>query len=226
VRRILVASSKGGCGKTTVTTNLAVCVARAGWRTVVLDCDRQGSSLDWVKRRGNTGIRVVNASSVASPTGGLWSLMIPPATDVVLVDTPAGVRGQPLSDLLRRCDTLIVPVLPSVIDLRATWGFLEELRRLPEVRNGALRVGLVANRVRERTLAARELKTRLAELNFPLLATVRDTQAYVLAAALGKGIFDFVTPQTLDHQADWQPILEWLQLGEVRAVEQRVQISA
>jgi chromosome partitioning protein len=187
---------------------LAVHSARAGRRTVVLDGDRQMSSLEWARERPPTPqLSVVPA---AIDAGVLWSLAIPAATETVLIDAPAGIHGPQLGSLLRRCDTLIVPVLPSRIDWRATSAFVDELRRLPELRGHALRIGVLANRLRERTLAARELRDNLAALGLPYLGAIRDTQAYVLAAALGKGIFDFDTPGAREHQADWEPLLAWL----------------
>lgn len=224
MRRILIASCKGGCGKTTLATNLAVYFARRGRHVAVLDCDRQGCTHDWRLTRGaaDSAICVLTPNAAGSNPGGPWSLQIPPTTDVLLIDTPAGLRSFQIGELSRRCDTLLVPVLPSLMDLRATRAFLDDMQRLAEVRTGALRVGLVANRVRARTIAARDLHQQLAAQPFPLLATIRDTQAYVLSAALGKGIFDFSTPTTREHQADWQPLLDWLEATPRSASNERL----
>lgn len=213
MQRILIASSKGGCGKTTMTTNLAVAYARIGRRVVVLDCDHQGSTLEWAKARGQSGPAV---PVIPSPDNGqgstiAWSLKIPPGTQIALVDTPAGLRRNQIAELVRRCDTIVVPVVPSAIDIRATLPFLAELKQVQAVRTGAVRVALVANRLRERTVAARELRALGAELPFPLVAAIRDSQAYVLAATLGRGVFDYATAATQDYRDDWQPLLHWLE---------------
>ena len=47
----LVASSKGGCGKSTLVTQLASHWAQAGQRTAIVDADHQGSSYRWASRR-------------------------------------------------------------------------------------------------------------------------------------------------------------------------------
>jgi len=206
VRRILIASSKGGCGKTTLTTNLATAFARQGARVTILDCDPQGSSLEWRASRPDGPITVVRGSESAT----LWSLQIPPSTDVLLIDTPAGLRGFQANDLLRRCDTLLVPVQPSPIDYKATLGFLETINRLADVRSKRVRVGLLANRVRDRTLASQDLTESLRKLDVPLVASIRDSQAYVMAATLGKGVFDFQAPRIRELHADWVPLFEWL----------------
>ena len=211
MRRILIASSKGGCGKTTITTNLAVAFARLGRRVVIVDCDRQQSSLEWSRARpGDVApVRVIPGGEGGAIASG-WSLRVPPDTDVLLVDTPAGLRSVQLAEVLRRCDSVVVPLMPSEIDLRATTAFLAELRAMPEVRQARTRVGLVANRMRDRTIAARTLARRAPQLDVPLLGTLCDAQAYVHAAAVGKAVFDYDTPLAREHAADWAPLMRWI----------------
>ena len=211
MQRVLIASSKGGCGKSTLTTNLAVALAHAGRRVAVFDCDHQGSSLEWARVRGPIQPAIpVQASAEGVGFGAGWSLRIAPATDVVLIDTPAGLRRFHVAELLRRCERVLVPIVPSAMDLRATLPFLSELGQQPLVRSGQVKVGLVANRRRERTVASRELDALVRQLPFPLVASIRDSQAYVLTTALGKGLFDFRTAATAECRAEWGPLLAWL----------------
>lgn len=212
MQRILVASSKGGCGKTTLATNVAVALARRGRKVWMIDADAQGSSAEWVQARGATAPLIgmtYSAEGGAVSTAG-WSLRIPPTTDVLVVDTPAGLRPHQLSEFLRRCDTLLVPIVPSGIDTRASSAFLAELAHAMPVRAGSVRVGLVANRVKARTLAARALPEFTDPLPFPLIASLRDTQAYVLAGAAGRGVFDYHGSGVAACHEDWGPLLEWL----------------
>lgn len=213
MQRILIASTKGGCGKTTLTTNLAVAYARIGRRVVIVDCDQQASSIEWAKARGTSApvIPVIPSADNGQGITTVWSLKIPPGTQIALIDTPAGLRRNQIAELTRRCDTIVVPVVPSAIDLRATMPFLAELKQIQAIRSGQVRVALVANRMRERTVAARELRALGEELPFPLITVVRDTQAYVLAATVGKGVFDFATAATQECRDDWQPLLHWLE---------------
>lgn len=212
MQKILIASTKGGCGKTTVTTNLAVALAHSGRKVWLIDTDAQGSSIDWAGARGMLAPAI---SVMASPDTGHgltqgWTLRIPPSTDVLLVDTPAGLRSHQIAEYLRRCDTVLVPIVPSAIDLRATHGFLQELKQSSAVRSGSVRVGLIANRVKTRTLAARDFNEHSGELPFPLIASVRDTQAYVLAGALGRGVFDYQSAALAQCREEWQPLLNWI----------------
>jgi chromosome partitioning protein len=104
-----------------------------------------------------------------------------------------------------------VPVLPSSFDLQATLGFLNELQSVPRIKRGKLPVALVGNRLKPWTHASQDAVDELGEAApFPLVAQLRDSQAYVLLTALGKGIFDYSSQQVVNHQQDWKPLLRWM----------------
>ncbi|MBL8300119.1 MAG: ParA family protein [Rhodanobacteraceae bacterium] len=214
--RILIANSKGGSGKTTLTTTLAGYYARAGRLATLLDCDPQGSSLAWSQLRGaqHATVRTLASSDPANGLGTGWVLRLPSDTQVLLIDTPAGLRAHEFVPFARHADVLLVPVVPSPLDLHATLGFLDGVRRLPEVRQGLLRVGLIANRLRERTVAARDLDATLQRLTQTCLIRVRDSQLYLRLAAVGMSLFDDNSSTTRGHREDWQPLLDWLSLRE------------
>lgn len=216
--RILVANSKGGCGKTTLTTSLAGYFARSGRRTTLIDCDPQGSSLAWCEQRA-AHLSPVHALASNDPTYGLssgWVLRIPANTEVLLIDTPAGLRSHEFSQFARHADALVIPVVPSPIDLRATLGFIDMVRKLDEVRKGRLRVAMVANRLRARTVSARQLDATLDRLTEAAMIRVRDSQIYVGLADHGQSVFDNDSKAILAHREDWTPLLNWL---ERRAAE-------
>lgn len=214
MRRILIANSKGGSGKTTVASNLSVALSSAGFRVCLLDTDPQGSSLAWSQIRAGTGfpLHCLRSFEGGNPISSGWSLRVPVAADVLVVDSPAGLRPNQLAEFVRRVDTVLVPFQPSAIDVRASLGFIAELGQIPAVRLRAAQVGLVANRVKARTLSARELPELLAHLPFPLVASLRDSQSYVLAGALGRGLFDFPGAALAPLREDWSPLLAWLGL--------------
>jgi chromosome partitioning protein len=212
VFRILLANSKGGSGKTTLTTTLAGHFARTGRATTLVDCDPQGSSLAWSQLRGaqRAPVRTLASNDPAHGLGAGWVLRLPSDTQVLLIDTPAGLRSHEFVPFARHADVLLVPVVPSPLDLRATLGFLDGVRRLPEVRQGLLRVGLIANRLRERTVAARDLDATLQRLTQTCLIRVRDSQLYLRLAAAGMSLFDDESAATRSHRDDWAPLLDWL----------------
>jgi chromosome partitioning protein len=211
--RILVANSKGGCGKTTLTTMLAGYFARSGRRTTLVDCDPQASSLAWCGLRA-AHLPRVHALASNDPTHGLsagWMLRVPPTTQVMLIDTPAGLRAHEFERFARHADALVIPVVPSPIDLRATLAFFDMVRKLPEVRGGRLRIALVASRLRQRTRAAKHLEATLDRLTQAAKIRVRDSQVYVALAENGRSLFDDDSRAALPHREDWAPLLEWLE---------------
>jgi chromosome partitioning protein len=144
--------------------------------------------------------------------GGRKSLdKVPEDTDRLLIDTPAGSHERELEPYLEKADMLVVPVLPSSFDMHATLNFLGHLRSISRIKRGKLPVALVGNRLKPWTHASQEAMEQLAEeAPFPVIAQLRDTQAYVLLTSLGKGIFDYNSEQVRGHQQDWAPLLRWI----------------
>jgi chromosome partitioning protein len=206
MQKILVASSKGGCGKTTIATNLAAHFAQEGRNTVLVDADRQGSSQRWAEKRAGLPAAVLAISGLKRD----WQQKIPQDAERVIIDGPAGIRAGELAELLDGVDALLIPVLPSRIDLEASEGFLAEIASLARIKRGKVAVGLVANRLKPWTTASQQAVDEIKRLPFPLLAQLRDTQGYVLVAGLGKSIFDYNSELIRTHQEDWDKLLRWL----------------
>ncbi|MGH8042205.1 MAG: AAA family ATPase [Rudaea sp.] len=205
MRKILVASSKGGCGKTTIATNLAAHFAQDGKRTVLVDADRQGSSMHWAEKRAGLPAPVLALSGLRAG----WHEKIPQDAQYVIIDGPAGIRSGELSELAHDADVLLVPLLPSRIDLEASAAFLQEVSRLGRVKRDSLAVGIVANRLKPWTTASQDAVEEIKRLPFPLVAQLRDTQGYMLVAGLGKSIFDYNSELIRSHQEDWGKLLRW-----------------
>lgn len=206
MRKLLVVNRKGGVGKTTLVTNLAAAYAQGGKRTAIVDADPQGSSLRWCARRpeplpGVLGIDGTRRKALDQ---------VPYDTERLIVDTPAGLPMEQLESWLDEVDALLVPVLPSMIDLEATAPLLEELAALPRIKRGKRSVGLVANRLRPWTHASQQSLDVMRGFGFSLAGELRDSQAYVLLTGLGKSLFDFNSEQVRSHQEDWIPLLRWI----------------
>ena len=206
MRMILVASSKGGVGKTTLATNLAAHDAVNGKRTVLVDADRQGSGQHWCEKRAGMEHAVLPVEGTRRD----WQGKVPDDAQRVIIDGPAGAMAADLKAFLDEADAVLVPVLPSTIDIEATVPFLDLLAQLPRVRKGKLKVGLVANRMKPWTNASQHALAQLKAWPYPVVAQLRDTQAYVLLAGLGKGLYDYHSEQVRNHQADWAPLFKWL----------------
>ncbi|MGA7801605.1 MAG: ParA family protein [Gammaproteobacteria bacterium] len=205
MRKILVLNAKGGSGKSTVATNLAAHYAQRGGHVVLADFDPQRSSLDWLAARP---AHVPTVHGLAAADDDMRRAV--PGADYLVMDAPAAVRGKQLKALVRRAETVIIPVLPSPMDTRAAAHFIAELLTVGRVSRDKTRLAVVANRVREHTLAYQALERFLKSLGIPFVATLRDTQNYVRAAERGLGIFE-LAPSTVTHDLEqWQPLLKWL----------------
>lgn len=202
---ILVLNLKGGCGKTTIATNLAGAFAVHGLPVALAEVDRQKSALDWLKRR----------DKALAPIVGLdWRKehMAPPKrTSRLVIDAPAGVRGQVLEDLVKSTDIVLVPVLPSPFDEGATQRFVKRLDALKPVRKGKRAVGLIANRVRLRARSAARLDEFLEGLDHAAIATLRDSSLYGDLAMDGMSIFDAKGTRAANQAEDWRPLLSFIE---------------
>src|SRR5690554_5316937 len=211
--RIMVANAKGGCGKTTIATNLASFMSNRGHKTAIIDYDLQCSSIDWLKDRDEQlpNIHGVPAAQRTNPTGSTrsWSLRVPAGTTRVILDTPAGLTGNELSDLIQYSDIIIIPVIPSAIDIRAVTFFIKDLLLSYAYRVNPKPIAVVANRVRKNTLIYAKLEKFLATLSIPFVATFRDTQYYVRASEHGLGLVDFDQAEEKDKK-EWRKLLSWI----------------
>jgi chromosome partitioning protein len=193
-------------GKTTIATHLAAQAALAGQRTVLVDADPQGSSTRWAERRAGLGSAVLPVDGHRKD----WHRKVPEDAQQVVIDAPAGAMAGDLDRFLDEVDAVVVPVLPSALDIEATVPFLNTLAKLPRVRKGKLRVGLVGNKLKPWTNASQQALELFKAWPYPLVAQLRDSQAYVVLTGLGKSLFDYNSQAVRDHQEDWQPLLRWL----------------
>ncbi len=207
MKTVLVASSKGGVGKTTIATHLAAQAALDGFNTALVDADPQGSATRWAQRRAVLESAVLPLDGTH---GQRWQRQLPDETQRVLIDAAAGAMARDLEPFLQAADAVVVPVLPSTFDIEASVGFLDSLARHPRVRRGELPVALVGNKLRPWTNVSQQTIDLLKQWPYPLVAQLRDSQAYVVLSGLGKSLFDYHSAQVREHQADWQPLLRWL----------------
>lgn len=202
----LIANPKGGSGKSTLATNLAGWLARRGHRTMLGDIDRQQSSREWLRLR-----------SPSLPFVATWDIEAdkparpPKETTHVVLDTPAGLHGKKLANVLKVVDRVIVPLQPSLFDILATRHFLDALLEEKEVRRHPGFVGVVGMRVDARTRAAAELERFLADAGVPVLTFLRDTQNYVQAAAHGMTIFEMPASRASQDWEQWLPLIAWVE---------------
>src|SRR5271154_3203944 len=216
MQRILVLNPKGGSGKTTIATNLASYFASQGDHPLLSDEDPQGSSSRWLKKRKpeQAFIHGIATFERNSRMTRAWQMRVPPDAGHVVVDTPAAIPAHEMPDMTRDADAIIVPVLPSDIDIHACSKCIADLLLIAKVRREENRIGVVANRVRRNTVIYKSLMRFLESLRIPVIATLRDSQNYVRAAEQGVGLHEMKHNLVDQDLADWQPMLAWLREKE------------
>ena len=210
MRTIIVLNPKGGCGKSTIATNIASYFAIKGKKVTLADCDPQGSSKDWLSVRPDI-YSAINGIVVDDDR-----LKIPRNSEVLIIDTPAAVADKRLSKYLRKAQSLIMPIIASPIDIRAAEKFLEELFSFKGTINNKIKIATVANRVREDTLIAAKLEHYLDNVKLPngkklpFMTMLRASQNYIRAAERGLSIFELPPSKTYYDREQWAPLLRWL----------------
>jgi len=220
MRTILVLNSKGGCGKSTLATNLAAYYASHGHAVALADFDPQASSLEWLAARPGDRPAIHGIAGFRDP------VRAPRNTEFLIMDAPAAVHGPDLTALVRRAKTILIPVLPSATDIRAAAHFIHDLLLVGKVERKETRLATVANRVpRVGTLdnmldsvgyetlhlrLFRPLERFLDHLKIPNVATLPDSPSYALADARGLGIFELADARAAEDRTYWKPLIDWL----------------
>jgi len=212
MQRIVVLNPKGGSGKTTIATNLASYLASRGHRPLLMDYDPQGSSVRWVKKRQPSQAQVLSIAAFEkdSRTTRAFQLRIPEQTSHVIVDTPAAIEPRQLPDMTRDAHKILVPVLPSDIDIHTCSRCIGDLLLVAKIRREENRIGVIANRVRRNTLMYQSLIRFLHTLGIPIVAIFRDSQNYVRAAEAGLGVHEMKSYVARPDVEQWGPLVSWL----------------
>ena len=206
MKSIMVINSKGGSGKTTIAVNLAAYCAQKGYETHLVDLDPQGSSTEWLKERPLNKSKIRGSTKFQKP-------LKKNKNTVVIYDVPAAVYGSKLDTYIKKADMIVVPVMPSPIDMKAAGDFLVSLRSMGPVIRNKIKVGLVANRARANTNIFLELDTYLVkEKGLKYVTAFRDNTNYIKSARTGLGVFEMGESTTAQDREEWKPLTRWLGL--------------
>jgi len=212
---VMLLNPKGGSGKTTIATNLAAYFASRHLPTALFDHDAQGSSTCWLASRPPTQPSIYGVAAFRNLAGVTrsWQLRVPLDTQRVVVDTPAGLPHPYLANLVRRADSIIVPVLSSPIDINAVHSFVEQLHRVEPACKRGVRICAVLNRVRNHGRSLHEPEAALRGLGLSVVTRLREAPCYTRAAACGRGVHELRRRTVGRRLEDWDPLLSWLEAG-------------
>ncbi|MGH8400625.1 MAG: AAA family ATPase [Gammaproteobacteria bacterium] len=211
--RIVVLNTKGGCGKTTISTNLAGYYASHDFRTAILDLDPQGSSLRWLANRDQTRPPVtgIQGTERGARVTRSFQLRIPPETERLIVDTPAGMEPMRLQEVTRGADAILIPVLPSDIDIHAASRCIADLLVAGRVERRSDRVAVIANRVKKNTQMYERLRRFLETLEIPFVAAFRDTQNYAHASEQGICVHELEARNARQDVRELNTLIDWIE---------------
>ncbi len=212
--KVVVVNSKGGAGKTTLSTNISSYYAKCGLKTALIDYDSQGSSTFWLNRRCETAPVIQSIAAYKQTTNVTRSWYLRPEADTqrVVIDSPSGLDVAGFRHNFAQADAILIPVLPSTIDIHAVSHFIADMLLIGKVSRSDGRMAVIANRARKNTLIYQQLEKFLNTLGIPFLTTLRDTQNYVKASEQGLGIFEMEGGTIAKDRESWQPLLSWLHL--------------
>ena len=212
LNKIVVINPKGGCGKTTLATNLASYYARTGPVPTIMDCDSQGSTMSWIERRPANlpeihGIAAYKRTMQATRS---WQLRVPQETSNLIIDSPASITHEDLREVTRDACSVLVPVLPSSIDIHAASRCIADLLLVAKIDRRDRKLAVVANRTRKNTKSFDKLMHFLDSLGIPIVAVLRDSQNFIFAAEHGIGICEMPPHKVRKDMEQIEKIVEWL----------------
>jgi chromosome partitioning protein len=227
LNKVLVLNPNGGCGKSTLATNLAACYAQRKPAPAIMDYDPQGSTIAWLQRRPDDlpeihGIAAFKKSMQATRS---WQLRVPNETVNLLIDSPAGVDHHDLRELTRDATSILVPVLPSSMDIHAASRCIADLLLVAKVDRRDRKLAVVANRTRKNTRSFAKLMRFLDSLGIPIIAVLRDSQNFVRAAEQGMGLCEMQPSRVKTDLEQIQKIVDWLDAWPERR-QDRASISS
>ncbi len=207
--KIVILNPKGGCGKTTLATNLASYFALRGPPPTLIDTDPIGYTTRWLERRPPDRAEIIGISidELAPRRERAWPFNRPRESGAVIIDTPAALRQREIAELTHDADCILIPILPSAFDVQATAQFIARLLQLTDFERP---VGVVANRTRQNTRSLAVLLQILQSFETPTIAVLRDSQNYVHAAERGLGIYELPYHKVKHDIEAMEPIVDWL----------------
>jgi chromosome partitioning protein len=212
LNKIVILNPKGGCGKSTLATNLAACYAKRGTTPAIMDYDSQGSTIGWLERRSDDlpAIHGIAAYKKTMQATRSWQLRIPHNTDTLLIDSPASLGHDDLRELTRDSTSILVPVLPSSMDIHAASRCIADLLLVAKVDRRDRKLAVVANRTRKNTKSFAMLMRFLDSLGIPIIAVLRDTQNFVHSAEQGIGVCEMQPSRVKPDVEQIEKIVGWL----------------
>ncbi len=221
LHKIVILNPKGGSGKTTLATNLASFFAKRGPPPTLVDCDPNGYSMRWLHNRSAQRPKIYGIAAPEHCTRPMrdsrlneWS-----ESRQLIIDLPAALPDEQLYYQIYDANSILIPVLPSNIDIHSATRFIANLLLIAQVDRRDRNLAIVANRIRQNTKSYRMLMRFVTSLRIPIIAQLRDSQNFVHAAADGIGIYEMPAYKVRKDIQQMDPIIDWLDKWRMRKLD-------
>ena len=219
LHKIVILNPKGGCGKTTLATNLASYFALRGPPPTLIDCDPGGYSMRWLDKRPDNAPKLFGTTEYEHCIHFDRPLHAWPDSEEMIVDLPAALSTEQLYHETYDANSILIPVVPSEIDIYSAASFIADLLLGAQLDRRDRNLAIVANRTRQTTKSYRMLMRFLSSLEIPVVAEFRDSQNFVHAAAHGVGICEMPTYRVRQDMEQLERLVNWLDRWRMRRLD-------
>lgn len=210
---IAILNPKGGCGKTTLSTNLAQSLHERGKSVLVVDSDPQGSARDWHASTEDNPLPLV---ALDRPNNMKTLGSISKSYDYVVIDGAAKLEDM-MAAAIKAADMILIPVQPSPYDLWAASDLVDFIKARQEVTDGKPSASFVITRAIKGTKLGKEIGQALEEYDLSLFKNqIVQRQIYPQTAAEGKTVFDSSNNDAIKEMNNLtDEIIHFMKQGEV-----------
>ncbi len=196
---ITVANQKGGAGKTTVSMQIAGLLGKRKFKVLVVDADQQGTAVRWASSAEDENpfpASVIGLSNANAKIHREVKKFINDY-DYIFIDCPPAVDSPIPQSAFLISDLVLVPILPSPLDIWATVGIKETILNMKEI-NETLNSRLILNQCQPRTTLAKEIMDILPNFGIELAKSIlRQRQVYRQSAVFGQIVHDFKNKEAI-----------------------------
>tara|TARA_R110000772_G_C13309490_1_gene439770 strand:+ start:415 stop:1074 length:660 start_codon:yes stop_codon:yes gene_type:complete len=180
-------NQKGGVGKTTIAINVASDLANQGYKTLLIDADKQGSSSTWASLREETPFQVV---SLARENMAKDALSLASEYDFTLIDAPPHAEAISRSCIIAS-DLVVMPIEPSGLSTWASDVTVQQVEQAREYKE-TLKCGFVVSRKIGNTIIGREVRNMVEETGMRVFDTdIENRVAFAESLTMGQTIFEW-----------------------------------